>query len=278
MLPAVGVGIAPRLLGLHQDEAIWPYPFLELTRIPGTSWDTVADSVAFEDAADCLERLGRQIARWHQVATPVRFRPRPGYLGAPRLGGAWTDAGAIGATVDGAAALLSPHLPDARPQVWEKALRPVAALDQVTVHGELSDGQVLVDGELRITGVVDWDGLHAGHPLLGLDFGVGTYRVFPVHRAAAAGLGRVCGRAGHTPAPVAVRQPVVVPAGCHHAGPRPRSPAVVSGPGGSVCRHQRPGVMTPASRRNAPHLDTNGYHANSRRSGLVRAAVQDSAG
>jgi aminoglycoside phosphotransferase (APT) family kinase protein len=179
VLPAVGLGIAPRLLGLHRDEAIWPYPFLELTRIPGKSWDTVAGSVAFEDAAQCLERLGRQIARWHQVATPLRLRQRPSYLDMPRLTSAWTNADAIPATVDRAAQLLSPHLLEARPDVWEKALRPVAALDQATVHGELSDGQFLVDNELRITGVVDWDGLHAGHPLLDLDFGVGTYRIFP---------------------------------------------------------------------------------------------------
>jgi aminoglycoside phosphotransferase (APT) family kinase protein len=182
VLPAVGLPIAPRLLGLHRDEAIWPYPFLELTRIPGRSWDTVAGSVTLEDAARCLERLGRQIARWHQVAAPLRLRQRPGYLGTPRLAGAWINAGAIAVTVDRAAQLLSPHLPDARPQVWEKALRPVAALDQATVHGELSDGQLLVDGELRITGVVDWDGLHAGHPLLDLDFGAGMYRMLPVTR------------------------------------------------------------------------------------------------
>jgi aminoglycoside phosphotransferase (APT) family kinase protein len=180
VLSAVDLGIAPRLLGLHRDEAIWPYPFLELTRIPGKSWDTVAGSVAFEDAAQCLERLGRQVARWHQVTVPLRLQQRPGYLGTPRLAGAWTSAGAIRATVDRAAWLLSPHLPDARPQVWEKALRAVVALDQATVHGELSDRQFLVDGELRITGVVDWDGLHAGHPLLDLDFGAGMYRIFPV--------------------------------------------------------------------------------------------------
>jgi aminoglycoside phosphotransferase (APT) family kinase protein len=179
VLTAMSLRIAPRLLGLHRDEAIWPYPFLELTRIPGRSWDTVAHSLAFEDAARCLERLGRQIAQWHQVAAPLKFQHRPGYLGTPRLASAWTNADAIPATVDRVAELLSPHLPDARPDVWQKVLRSVAALDQVTVHGELSDGQFLVDNELRITGVVDWDGLHTGHPLLDLDFGVGTYRMFP---------------------------------------------------------------------------------------------------
>lgn len=66
---------------------------------------------------------------------------------------------------------------DASADVWSEALVPIAKLRRTTVHGEVSDGQFLVDEELRVTGVVDWDGLHVGHPLLDLDFGVGGYRI-----------------------------------------------------------------------------------------------------
>lgn len=35
VLDAVDLTLAPRPLGLHRDEQIWPYPSLEMTRLPG---------------------------------------------------------------------------------------------------------------------------------------------------------------------------------------------------------------------------------------------------
>lgn len=60
---------------------------------------------------------------------------------------------------------------------WADALMPIVSLDHSTVHGEVSDGQFLLDDGLRVTGVVDWDGLHINHPFVDLDFGVGGYRI-----------------------------------------------------------------------------------------------------
>src|SRR5579884_2603985 len=62
VLSALKLDVAARLLGLHRDDRISPYPFLELTRLPGRSYDTVEASLSFEDTVRCLEGLGRRVA------------------------------------------------------------------------------------------------------------------------------------------------------------------------------------------------------------------------
>jgi len=65
---------------------------------------------------------------------------------------------------------------------WAEALLPITSLGPTTVHGEISDGQLMIDDRLRVIGIVDWDGLHHGHPFRDLDFGVGGYRICPWER------------------------------------------------------------------------------------------------
>jgi aminoglycoside phosphotransferase (APT) family kinase protein len=177
VLSALDLDFAPRLLELYRDDRISPYPFLELTRIPGRSYDAVEASLSFDDVAKCLEGLGRRVAQWHQVAVPARFESRPEHLDAPRVSEAWIQPDAILGTVRLAAESLTPHMGDVPADLWAEALIPVATLERTTVHGEVSDGQFLIDKRLCVTGVVDWDGLHISHPFRDLDFGVGGYRI-----------------------------------------------------------------------------------------------------
>lgn len=178
VLATVRPSIAPRLLGLHRDPAISPYPFLELTRIPGVPWRHVEEQLGFEDAARCLERLARHIAVVHRLTVPETLAARPGYLDNPRIRQAWIDPAELSATTSRAARELSPYLDSTDPGRWVEFLDPVARMDHTAVHGELSRGQFLVDDRLQVSGIVDWDGLHLGHPLLDLDFGVDLYRIY----------------------------------------------------------------------------------------------------
>ncbi len=177
VLAALHIDFAPRLLGLHRDQSISPYPFLELTRIPGRSYDVIEASLPFGDIATCLAGLGRRIAQWHHVAMPAEFNARPEHLDPPRLSDAWTQPEAVRGTAHFAVESLRPHLGALPVELWAEALLPIAELERTTVHGEVSDGQFLVDDRLRVTGVVDWNGLHRNHPLVDLDFGVGGYRI-----------------------------------------------------------------------------------------------------
>lgn len=177
VLSALDLDFAPRLLGLHRDKRISPYPFLELTRIPGRSYDTVEASLSFGEVAECLEGLGRRVAQWHQVAVPSSLNSRPEHLDTPRVSAAWTQPDAILKTARLAADSLTPYMVNIPADLWVEALIPITALERTTVHGEVSDGQFLIDDRLHVTGVVDWDGLHVGHPFVDLDFGVGGYRI-----------------------------------------------------------------------------------------------------
>lgn len=177
VLSALDLAFAPRLLGLDRDDRVSPYPFLELTRIPGRSYDAVEASLPFDDTVRCLEGLGHRVAQVHQVGVPSKFNARPEHLDAPRVSDAWTQPDMIRRTTHLAARLLKPHMREVPVDLWAEALMPIAALERTTIHGEISDGQFMIDERLRVISVVDWDGLHLGHPFRDLDFGVGGYRI-----------------------------------------------------------------------------------------------------
>lgn len=178
VLSSVRPSIGPELFGVHRDPGISPYPFLELIRIPGTSWHQVERRISFEDAAKCLERLTQHIAVVHRLTVAERLAARPEYLDGPRIVAAWTQPSELRATTTRAAQELSPYLDQTSPKLWADALDPIARMNHTAVHGELSRGQFLVNADLQVSGVVDWDGLHVGHPLLDLDFGVDLYRIY----------------------------------------------------------------------------------------------------
>ena len=46
------------------------------------------------------------------------------------------------------------------------------------VHGDVNEGQILVDEGLRVTGVLDWETAHLGHPLKDFDLGEWGYGIF----------------------------------------------------------------------------------------------------
>lgn len=178
VLSNVGPAIGPRLLGLHRDPAISPHPFLELSRIPGMPWHQVEHRISGEDAAQCLAQLARHIAVVHHLGVPDHLAARPDYLDNPRIVDEWTRPTELAATTRRAADQLSPYLDNPDPARWAQFLDPIARMRHTAVHGELSRGQFLVDDRLHISGIVDWDGLHTGHPLLDLDFGVDLYRIY----------------------------------------------------------------------------------------------------
>jgi aminoglycoside phosphotransferase (APT) family kinase protein len=176
LLPAIRLDIAPRVLGLHRDEGISPYPFLELSRIPGRSYDTIMEKLTVEEVARALEQVARQAARWHELPVPERFRSRPSYREAPRALGSFLQPDTLASAACRAAELLAPLMP-APADLWQQALAPVAAMKSVTVHGELSEGQFLFNDRLRLNGIVDWDALHVAHPLVDFDLGIGAHNM-----------------------------------------------------------------------------------------------------
>jgi aminoglycoside phosphotransferase (APT) family kinase protein len=164
---------APRLVGRWRDAGVSPYPFIAVSRLSGRSWNHLQVTVTLDDVATMLEGLGRAIAAWHRLdwrALPLGLRRRRDDI----------DESLDPARLERAAAAVV-HLlglPRRRAAVWLRELEPVAAMPPVLVHGDINEGQIVVDDKLSVTGILDWETARIGHPLKDFDFGEWGFGIF----------------------------------------------------------------------------------------------------
>ena len=163
---------APRLLGQWEDREISPYPYLAVSRLPGRTWSHLERGATLEETARLLEGLGRAIASWHRLdrrslagSVPRRRTDVERFLAT----------GLEDAAVSAARQL---RLPPRHADSWLRTLEPLPRMAPVLVHGDVNEGQILVDEGLRVTGVLDWETAHLGHPLKDFDLGEWGYGVF----------------------------------------------------------------------------------------------------
>jgi aminoglycoside phosphotransferase (APT) family kinase protein len=163
---------APRLLGHWRDPRISPYPFIAVSRLPGRSWARLEAEATLDQVAALLEGLGRAIATWHRLdrrtlGRGLRRRQNDveQFLTSTLEVAAYDVARLLG-------------FPRRYAAGWLRAAAPVAALEPVLVHGDVNEGQILVDDDLRVTGILDWETAHLGHPLKDFDFGEWGYGIF----------------------------------------------------------------------------------------------------
>jgi aminoglycoside phosphotransferase (APT) family kinase protein len=165
---------APRLVGRWDDREVSPYPFLAVTRLPGQTWSHLEATATLAQVETMLASLGRAIAAWHRLdrrslPPALRRRNRPDDL--TRF-----LATSLDAAIEHVARLLD--LPAPRAAAWRRALAGVAAMAPALVHGDVNEGQILVDDDLQVTGILDWETAQVGHPLKDFDFGEWGYGIF----------------------------------------------------------------------------------------------------
>ncbi len=168
---------APRPLGMWRDRGVSPYPFTAVSRLPGQTWSGLEADATLEQLATVLSGLGRAIASWHRLdprTLPRRVRSRR--TRCPSDIERWFDAGALDEAA--AAAALRLGLPPRRAADWVRELEPLASMAPVLVHGDINEGQILVNGDLGVTGILDWETAGVGHPLKDFDFGEWGYGIF----------------------------------------------------------------------------------------------------
>src|SRR5947207_6681938 len=68
-------------------------------------------------------------------------------------------------------------LPPWRATAWLRELEPLASMAPALVHGDINEGQILVDDGLHVTGILDWETAGVGHPLKDFDFGEWGYGI-----------------------------------------------------------------------------------------------------
>lgn len=168
---------APRLLGRWRDEGVSPYPFSAVSRLPGRTWSGLEADATLDQLTAMLSGLGQAVASWHRLDIrifPRRLRARrPEHL---REIERWFDTDALERAATYAVDRLG--LPPGRADAWLREVQPLAAMAPVFVHGDINEGQILVDDELRITGILDWETAGVGHPLKDFDLGEWGYGIF----------------------------------------------------------------------------------------------------
>jgi aminoglycoside phosphotransferase (APT) family kinase protein len=155
------LSVVPHLLGYWEDPEIYPLPFAAVSRLPGAA-PAETDVPA--------EQLGQAIAGWHEIEPPALAGASPpahhNTADQRWLRRALGPAGSNEAAREAAERLGQPG----RASAWADLLSRAAELAPVLVHGDIHEGQLLVDSG-RLTGILDWETARIDHPFWDFDFG-----------------------------------------------------------------------------------------------------------
>lgn len=172
-LGAAGVECVPKVVGRWGDDLLASGPFVALERRPGRHWEALEDAASLSDVETMLRSLGATIASWQSLDVANL----PGALQSASTGIIQRTPGLVamltGPSGEGVVAELAKLVaaPATWEGVWTEAVAGVAAMRPVLIHGDVCENQLLVDHELTITSVLDWDTAGLGHPLYDFDFG-----------------------------------------------------------------------------------------------------------
>lgn len=201
-----GVSSVPSVVGRWEEFSETAGPCVAFERRAGRQWSDIEDDVSLGDLTVMLASLGRTIAGWHDLelaALPPALRRPPAFDPKPTLTALLGSGHRAG--VEGAAerAGAPPH---ARRR-WVELVEQVVAMQEVFLHGDVCENQLLVDDAHVVHTVFDWDTAGVGHPLHDFDFGewgFGIYRWEPHFAELRAGMWDtyVAGRPGQEMPPV----------------------------------------------------------------------------
>jgi aminoglycoside phosphotransferase (APT) family kinase protein len=168
VLQQAGVGLIPRLHTVVEDPALSAYPVVVLDRLPGIPLDSLVEELPHEPLADLFAELGRLAGRWHDLDPAlVPTLPRRSSL----------DESTTLAT--------ELELDEREARAATHALVRARALEPVLVHGDLHEGQLLVDARAPhpLTGILDWQTARVDHPFVEFDLGEWGTAIWRGHRS-----------------------------------------------------------------------------------------------
>jgi len=167
----------PPVVGRWDDFEDSAGPCVGFERRRGHQWSDIEDDVSLADLGTMLESLGRTIATWHrldvstlpqQLRRPPAFDPKPTL--SALLGPGYREV------VDEAARRSG--VPEAVRTAWLERIGQVVAVEEVFVHGDVCENQLLVDDQHVVHTVIDWDTAGIGHPLHDFDFGEWGFGIY----------------------------------------------------------------------------------------------------
>jgi aminoglycoside phosphotransferase (APT) family kinase protein len=159
------------VVDVWDDAGLFPHPVVALRRLPGSMLDHVVEDIDSVALAGVLDQVMALAARWHRAdpgvlaGRPLRTQPKQARVDA------LLDVDGI--DPDDAAADVAARLRLLQQQQGRLAsvIERARSLEPVLVHGDLHEGQLLVDSDLRVTGILDWQTARVAHPFTELDLG-----------------------------------------------------------------------------------------------------------
>ena len=163
----LGLPCIPVVRDTFEDPALSAYPVVVLDRMPGHPLDQLIETMAVDELGAVFEELGRLAAGWHAVdPAVVPTLPRRSSL-------------------DSASLLIEELELDERDaaRAW-RAMDRARSLDPVLVHGDLHEGQLLVDPDPphSLTAILDWQTARVDHPFVEFDLGEWGTALWRGHR------------------------------------------------------------------------------------------------
>jgi aminoglycoside phosphotransferase (APT) family kinase protein len=153
----VGHPLVPRLLGRWHEPGISPYPFFAVTRLAGCTPGRISP----ENLPSLAAQLGAAIAACHETSLDV-VRPslwanawQEPPAAPPTAIDCYSPLRALGGAEHLAEAAAS-FIGAASSAALLEALRAAEAMSPVLAHGDLHEGQLLVDASDTLTGILDW--------------------------------------------------------------------------------------------------------------------------
>ena len=163
----LGLPCIPVVRATLEEPAISAYPVVVLDRMPGRPLDQLIETMGVDELGAVFEDLGRLAAAWHAVdPAVVPTLPRRSSLDSVSL---LIEELELDATEAGRA---------------ERALARARTLDPVLVHGDLHEGQLLVDPDPphALTAILDWQTARVDHPFVEFDLGEWGTALWRGHR------------------------------------------------------------------------------------------------
>lgn len=161
------VPAVPQVHEVWEDPAVSAHPVVVLQRLPGVPLASMVEQLPLATLADLFGELGRLAGRWHSLDTTV----------VPTL--------PHRATLEEHTTLADElELDAAEARAGSHAMERARQLEPVLVHGDLHEGQLLVDAEPphALTGILDWQTARVDHPFVEFDLGEWGTAMWRGHR------------------------------------------------------------------------------------------------
>ncbi len=183
----------PRLVEWVENREMSSYRFGVVTRLQGVLLGSIEHACSTTDYGNVICAVGRLAGIWHNLPLGPEtafLKPQSHDVDGDHgdsyrwLYGA-LKSGTLGIAPDSVASSIRELAAEdsteefgalnsaASYEKWQRALGALAAMEDVVLHGDIHEDQILVrsDVDLEVTGILDWGNAGIGNPVLEFNFG-----------------------------------------------------------------------------------------------------------